>query len=344
MKKNIYFLFLFPFLISNLVYGQTLQVKKKKFFSDTTIFNSTIATDMVKLFRSKSKTGFTIGGTFSTDLDGNAMNNEPVNLEIRGHFRKDFCYIPPLKIIFKKDSTSPLTKLGSLKLVSECRTPEINDQYLLKEYLIYKIYNLLTDLSFRVRLSNVSLVDISEKKKTIEEHAFFLEDIKEVAKRNNCTSWKKRKIDPRETDRKQMTMVAIFEYMIGNTDWGVSANHNTELIIPKSDTIKRPYVVPYDFDFSGMVNTDYSIPDERLGIQSVRERLYRGFPRSLEEINEALEVYRKNKDAIYDMINNFNLLTSRTKKEMKGYLNDFYDLISRPSSVENVFVKNARTE
>ncbi len=106
-------------------------------------------------------------------------------------------------------------------MVSACRATPYDDQNLLKEFIIYKIYNLITDKSFRVRLLNLSYRDSSGKKKTINQHAFIVEDIKELAKRNTCDDWTDRKFNTERTDRRQMTTVAVFEYMIGNTDWSV---------------------------------------------------------------------------------------------------------------------------
>jgi hypothetical protein len=168
--------------------------------------------------------------------------------------------------------------------------------------------------------------------------------IKGLAKRNNCSDFKKDKVDYHQTNRKQMTLVAIFEYMIGNTDWGVSVNHNTRLLLSKNDSSHLPYVVPYDFDYSGFVNTDYSIPDPKLDITSVRDRLYRGFPRTIDEINEALNIFKKQEKNIYSLINDCSLLTSRTKKDLTGYLDGFFSMIKKPNEVYNIFVQNARSE
>ena len=331
------------FLSSGIVYAQPPSVDKVGFFSDTSILDATISTNLPKLIRQK-KEGFQFTGTFTTTLPNSSVINEPVLLEIRGHMRKDYCYLPPLRVNFKYEKSSPLSPLGSIKLVSQCKTSDIDDQYLLKEFLVYKIYNLLTDMSFRVRLINLSLTDSSGKKKTITEHAFLMEDIKDLAKRNQCRDWKNNNFYQEDADRRQMTLVAIFEYMIGNTDWGIPASHNTRLIVSKIDSLKRPFVVPYDFDYSGFVNTDYAVPDEKLGIENVRERLYRGFPRTMEELNEVLAIFKKQKEKIYAVINNFNLLTTKSKKDMINYLDDFFYMINQPEMVQNVFIRNARTE
>jgi hypothetical protein len=248
-----------------------------------------------------------------------------------------------LTIDFKDKKTSVLKPLGSLKLVSQCFTSEAGEKYLLTEYLVYRIYNLLTDLSFHVRLLNLKLVDSSGKKKTISEYAFLIENIKNVAKRNKC-SYSKEKIDPRNTDNHQMTIAAIFEYMIGNTDWGVSANHNTRLLLAEKDTLNRPFVVPYDFDFSGFVNTDYAAPAPNLDITNVRTRLYRGFPEPTEIVDDVVSIFKKQKENIYGLINHFDLLPSKNKNELTKYLDDFFELINNPTKVKYTFIENARTE
>lgn len=331
-------------LLCQVIYGQTATIDKVQFFNDTSVLRATISTNMGKLFRQKDKTGNQFQANFTYILPDDSAINEPILLEIRGHFRKDNCYLPALKAIFKYKKSSVLYTLGSLKLVSQCKTSDTYDQYLLREFLVYKIYNLLTNMSFNVRLLNLSLLDSSGKKRTITEHAFLMEDIKDLAKRNNSIDWKKGKLYSEQTDRRQMTLVAIFEYMIGNTDWGVPVNHNTRLIISKKDSLHRPYVVPYDFDYSGFVNTDYAIPDEKLGIQNVRERLYRGYPRTMEELNEVLDIFKQQKEKIYDLIKNFELLTSKSKKDMITYLDDFFRIINEPNQVQNIFIKNARRD
>lgn len=344
MKNLFLALLFFPFLNCFVANGQDVAIDKTKFFTDTSIINATITANMAHVFRKKE--GSQYPANFSATLPVASSVSEPVLLEIRGHFRKDFCYVPPLKILFKSKKTSVLKPLGSLKLVSQCKLSNADDQYLLKEFLAYKIYNLLTDMSFRVRLLNLNLVDSAGKKKTITEHAFLMEDIKDVAARNSCTDVKtgKARVNTEATDRRQMTIVAVFEYMIGNTDWAVPVSHNTRLIMSTIDSLRRPYVVPYDFDYSGFVNTDYAVPDENLNIPNVRERVYRGFPRTMAELDDVLDIFKKQKNNIYGLIKNFDLLSSANKKDMYEYLDEFFDLISNSKQINDVFIQQARTE
>lgn len=320
------------------------KIDKKAFFKDTSVVNATLSMNFKKILAEKDKLGVIFPANFSAKVNDTLSISDPVSLEVRGHFRRGYCYLPPLKMIFKTHPGTAFYSLKSLKLVSSCMSTSQDDQNLLKEYMCYKIYNMITDKSFRVRLLNMKYVDSSGKKKPIIRHAFLIEDIKQVAKRNDCEDWAGKEVPTERTDRRQMTMVAIFEYMIANTDWSVPVNHNIKLIHSNTDSLSRPYAIPYDFDFSGLVNTSYSAPDERLGIESVRERVYRGFPRTMEELNIVLDVFKKQKDNIYASINNFNLLTPATKLEMTKYLDEFYDTINSPSKVKEAFITNARTK
>jgi hypothetical protein len=343
MKRLFAALLFFIVSAINFTYAQK-SVDKKAFFKDTSVINASLTFNIRSVLAKKAKEGYIFPAIFSCKLGDSLNINDNISIEVRGHFRRGYCYLPPLKLIYKNNPNAAFYHLKELKLVSTCMPSNDDDQNLLKEFLIYKIYNLITDKSFRVRLLNLSYKDSAGVKKTITRHAFLLEDIKELAKRNDCADWTDRKFNTEATNRRQMTMVAIFEYMIGNTDWAVPVAHNIKLIHPKNDSLSRPYAVPYDFDYSGFVNTNYAVPDERLGIESVRQRLYRGFPRTITELNDVLDVFRKQKENIYNTVNNFNLLTPVSKKDIINYLDEFFQTIKNPSDVQSIFITSARTE
>jgi hypothetical protein len=323
--------------------AQTSRIDRVAFFKDTSVIKLTLVANMNRVLVNHKKNGYNIKASLLTTLADGSPVNEPVVLDVRGHYRMENCYIPPIRLKFNNSEHSVFSTWKPLKLVSECKLSRENEQYILKEYLAYKMYNLLTDMSFRVRLMNLTFQDSAGKRKPITEYAFLLEDIKDLAKRNDCVEWKGAKRNTEGTHRKQMTLVAIFEYMIGNTDWAVSVNHNIKLIIPVKDTTGRPYAVPYDFDYSGLVNTDYAVPDERLEIDNVRQRLYRGYPRSMGELEEILNLFNQQKANIYALVNHFDLLTKSSKDEIIQYLDDFYATLSRPNEVKSIFIDNALT-
>jgi hypothetical protein len=332
-----FFAALLCLIVGTTTYGQKT-IDKVKFFKDSSVINATLTLNLKKILAGRDKIGELYPATFSCKMEDGLDVNDHITVELRGHSRRAYCTLLPLKLIYKNDPTDAFYKLKSVKLVSSCMATPYDEQNLLKEFLVYKIYNLLTDKSFRVRLLNMSYRDSIGKKKTVTEHAFMLEDIKEVAKRNDCSDWTARRIGVSDIDRFQMNEVAVFEYMIGNTDWGVTSDHNIRVIHSKSDSLSRPFAVPYDFDSSGFVNTNYSSPDAKLELESVRERLYMGPLATKEELEAVFDVFNKKKAAIYAMINNFNLLTPDTKKDVTGFLDRFYKTIDNPSKIKSTFI------
>ncbi len=341
MKSFFAALLFLIFSAFNLTYAQQF-IDRVKFFTDTSLINATLTFNIKKVLAEKDKIGYMFPATFTCKMDDGLNVNDHISIEVRGHSRRAYCYLPPLELIYNNNSSAAFYHLKALKLVNTCMVANKDDQYLLKEFLIYKIYNLVTDKSFRVRLLNLSFRDSSGMKKTITEHAFLMEDIKQLAKRNDCTDWKGKNFGIAAIDRTQMTIAAIFEYMTGNTDWSVLADHNIKVIRAKKDSIARPYAIPYDFDSAGLVNTNYAVPDARLGLENVRQRLYMGLSVSPEELNKILDVFNKQKVNIYALINNFSLLTPATKKDMTGYLDSFFLTINNPADAKQTFVANTR--
>jgi len=319
------------------------KIDKEKFFVDEKIVEGTLITDLGQVLGGGAKMEYQ-DATLICKMPDSAAFTEGIRIRARGEFRRKTCYMPSLRLNFHNTTSPKLSSLDALKLVCACKTNNTYEQYLLKEYLIYKIYNLLTPMSFRVRLVKMNYEDSKKKKKDISEYAFFIEDIKDLAKRNGCKEWKGH-IITEQTERRQMTMVSVFQYMIGNTDWAVPVSHNTRFIRPKKDSTAAPFVVPYDFDFAGLVNADYAIPAPQLTeITSVRQRLYRGFPRSMGELQEVFKVFNDQKEKIYALVNSFELLTASNRKDIIGYLDEFYKTINSPNEVQNVFIDHARTE
>ncbi len=130
-------------------------------------------------------------------------------------------------------------------------------------------------MSFRVRLLHITYKDNKQKAKSYSQYAFLIEDANDMAERNNCKEFKKAPFSQGPPNRLQMTLVDVFEYMIGNTDWSLANYHNIKLMVPKADSLTRPFVVPYDFDFTGVVDAAYAIPDGQFGNTTVKERVYR---------------------------------------------------------------------
>jgi len=312
-----------------------------KFFTDDGIVEMSLTTD-IRALQSQKGTPVFIPATATMTMPDKTTITGDIGVAPRGVFRRDYCKIPPMMLDFRRTATSDFSSLGKLKLVLGCGTTSSDEELLLKEYVAYKIYNLLEDKSFRVRLMRVNYSDSKGKFKPFSQYAFLIEDDGDMARRNGCQKKTHGSYLTEATDRATMTMVAIYQYMIGNTDWAVPNEHNIKLVFDKSKPNYPPYAVPYDFDYAGLVDASYAVPNEIIGTEKVTERVYRGFPRNMDEIQLVLDVYRKQKDNILSLVRNFSLLSERTRKGMAGYLEEFYKIIESKSQVESVFIDNAR--
>ncbi|MCJ7448832.1 MAG: hypothetical protein MUO72_14185 [Bacteroidales bacterium] len=251
--------------------------------------------------------------------------NKELKLKARGIMRLVYCDFPPIRLNFKKTESpdDEFSNINKLKVVTHCKLG--NEENILKEYLIYKLYNILTDNSYRVRLARINYINTSKQSKPIRQLAFLIEPLDVLCKRTNSVEVASMNITQKNIKPEIMDRMAIFNYMIGNTDWSVPIHHN--IIILSQGNSARPdlgVIVPYDFDYSGLVNTDYAIPFEGLGLKSVLERRYLGECRSKEVFTDALKEFSDKKEEFYKAINEFPYLKEKTKKEMINYLNGFF--------------------
>ena len=294
-----------------------------------------IEMDMKKFYKSKYKDE-SVPADLTLVLQDSILYTKKIKIKPRGEFRKSHCIFPPIEIKFAKSDTDNIfTEEGNkLKLVTHCKNVSIYEQYVLKEYLCYKMYNLLTDYSFRVRLLEIHYIDKLGKKKPVTKYGFIVESNKSLASRINAYPVKLTGIPLNKTDFDIGNIMAVFQYLIGNPDWVVSALHNVKLY-KLIDPLKfDPVPVPYDFDYSGMVNTDYAVPDEKLGITSVRQRVYMGYCIPEEDLRKVLDYYIQNKDHFYALVNNCGLLNNFHKNEMLIYMNEFFEVIENPFRVK----------
>ncbi len=260
--------------------------------------------------------------------------NKNIRLKSRGQFRNGYCAFPPIALNFKKTEfkLDDLNKLEKMKLVTHCQSG--NEDIVFKEYLIYKLYNVLTDSSFRVRLLRINYINTFKQSKPIRSYAFFIEPLDLLAERINSVPVEVLTLSQKNIVPEMMDRMAIFNYMIGNTDWSVPGQHNCKVLASKSlDRSDLGMIVPYDFDYSGLVNATYAVPAEGLGIESVRQRIYLGTCRSEEVYLNALKEFANKKESFYKVIREFPYLDERTKKDMVRYLDEFYSGFDKRTSI-----------
>lgn len=264
---------------------------------------------------------------------------ESLNLRVRvrGNFRrlKKNCGSPPLKFNFKKHDVSETSLFAGqpeLKLVVPCK----GEQYVLREYLTYKLYNLFTDYSFNVRMVRFIYDDIYSGEETNSQYGFLIEDKETMAARNGASIVDRMNLRPQIVDPDAFFRMSVFAYMIGNTDWSIQFLHNVELLFLNDE---RVFIsVPYDFDLVGIVSSRYAKPSPSLKLRSVRERVYRGYClEDLSVLNTTFAQFQELRPDIYKLITENTLVDESYKEFATDYLDDFYATLNDDRDREKAF-------
>lgn len=255
---------------------------------------------------------------------GSDTGTIPVKLRTRGIFRLRTCAFPPIRVDFPKDAVAgtPFAGQNRLKLATHCQGSGSFERNLLKEYSLYRVLNVLTDTSYRVRLAHVTYVD-SARADTVVRYGFLIESEGALAQRINAEVVTQGQVVDYITEPSYMTLVAVYEYLIGNTDWSVWGRHNISVL----RGVAEPHSligVPYDYDFSGAVGAPYATPPPQLPIHSVRERYYRGYCQPDSVLDQALERLRLAKDSIYAQVRAVPGLPEHDAKSVLDYFDGFF--------------------
>ncbi|WP_242928496.1 hypothetical protein [Pontibacter vulgaris] len=316
------------------------QKEENPLFTAADVLEFKLAVDYQKLLKDRGdERGYHQAVLTYKDSAGAAVNMN-LKVMVRGNRRRDpnLCGFPPLMLNFQRKTSQQtiFRKVNKVKLVTHC----INEDYIIREYLVYKLYNVLTDNSFRVRLCRIEYEDLEGKRKPEQKYAFLIEDDDEMARRNEG------KIVPKEivismasTDELPMATLAFFQYLIGNTDWSVPYRHNIKLV--STDSLSAPVPVPYDFDYSGIISAPYAVPPPELGLSSVRQRLFRGYTYSDNTYRKVVNTFNSHRTALYAVYRQCELLDKSYLKRTLKYLDSFYETINDEKDFRNKIVKVA---
>ena len=261
----------------------------------------------------------------SFDDESGAEQVWDMKVKVRGNFRRLNCSeIPPLKLKFKKAelAAAGLANFNDMKLVTYCAKDRYEAyELLMKEYLTYQLYNEISENSFRVQLLRITFKDSNTGRKT-KQWAFLIEDTAQLKNRIGATTVENIYNIPAahyyENDRK---LVGLFQYIIGNSDWSFEQSRNVKMVEKDGKIIP----VPYDFDFSGIVNASYAVPNPNYKMLSLTERIFMGFEEDLVDMhNELYQIYGK-RQIILDMVSNFKYLSHETRNEVNSYLKSYFD-------------------
>lgn len=262
---------------------------------------------------------------------------KPLKIKPRGISRKSICFFPPYLLNFKKSDVSDdlPSDINKIKVVTHCKRSKEYTNYIFKEYLAYKLYTIITEYSFKVRLAKITYIDSDHKSKPSMEWAFLIEPEDMLAERLNALPIQMDKMSHTFLDTLNSSIMVMFQYMIGNTDFGLTGRHNLKLIKLKDYSKPSLFAIPFDFDYSGLVNAHYALPKENLPIKKVTERSYYGMCRNEDVYNEVIQLFLNKKDEIFNYINSAIYLDDRTKKYVLSYIEDFYKEISKKNFIKN---------
>ncbi len=313
-------------------------------FQSDEILQVTIEGPLNTLITEKSKEDYLNGHFRYIDADGSPVEFD-LKLRARGNFRHANCDYPPVRLNFQKSQTKNtlFDKQDKLKLVVHCNRRAEYHQIVLQEYLAYRVFNLLTDMSMRVRLLQSTYVDTDKQEQNDPRYSFLIEHKDRTAKRLGTKEIKVTGTTVAQIDPEYLNLTSVFQYFIGNTDFspvagapGEDCCHNY-ILFQKPDALIT--AIPYDFDQSGFVDAPYANANPKFRLRSVRHRLYRGRCINNEYVEGSIQKFRDNREAIYALVEDQVGFAHKTRKDLTTFIDRFYKLIEDPKGIERSIIK-----
>ena len=337
--KRLY-IFLLLFISTCSLYSQ----KPKKLFRSDSVLELTITMPLKDVINNRKERQEYDSKLSYMAADGTAFEHA-IKVKVRGKTRafKQICTFPPLELGFdKKDTENSIFKgQKKMKLVAHCQNDRSFEEYVQREYLIYKMYQHITPISFNVRLCRITYVDENKPKQQNIHYGFLIESIKDVAKRNDLTVFKGKLRNQETLNKDNLDKLIFFEYLIGNLDWSITERHNMKVLI--GDKGALPVAVPYDFDYSGLVNTPYALPPEELNLPDVRTRLFRGFCRK-DNYQETINFYKGIENDLRSELTNLSSLNGKSVNSVSKYMDGFFEILNSDKDVDKKIVRACKVD
>jgi len=330
---------------SSLIGPVSANIDNINIFEGNEPLNLTLKYDITSFIRNKFK-GEYLDAELRLHLSETDSIIKNIRLKARGNFRRGHCFFPPIYLNFKTDPivNSDLGGYKKIKLVTQCTLSKAYQSYTYKEYLVYKLYNLFTDKSFRVRLLNITYIDTGKKGHNYKQIGFVIEPIELVIDRTNSVEVNAQFVKSQNIIESEMDQVALFQYMIGNTDWRAKGGHNLKYMKSISLFTDKVSPVPYDFDYSGFVDTEYAMPQEWTSIKHIYEREYLGYCRNDEAYRTVIDKFARKKSSVYETIQSCTYLSEKEKKKLIYFIDEFYDMLDNPDLLIYVMNKECRDQ
>jgi len=328
-----------PALAADPLFGQDAPIKLR------------IEAPMAKIVRHAKRRTDPMLGRLS--LETPYSETHAITVAARGKSRRTlgFCKFPPLRVKFPQKPASHSFFKGqkSLKLVTHCQKSTKFQTYMLSEYTAYRMLNVLTPQSLKVRLAYIEYVDSESGKHYATRYGFFIEDGDDAARRNGLKELDLGNITRAQLDPQSAARGALFGYMIGNLDFsmingpaGSECCHNGKLFGRGKTASQSLIFIPYDFDQTGFVNASYATPPPNLKVRNVRERVYRGYCEHNAHIRQQAENFKRTKSEILAVLNTITTWPETQRQTARKYLNAFYTTLENPETFERKIIGKCR--
>ena len=273
----------------------------------------------------------------------------PIRVSAFGKSRLRVCTLPPLRLTVDSSKAAGTAFDGeeTVWLVTHCAAWDGSERFVLLEYLVYRMYGLVRELSLSVRLAEIRYLDTSSRARPKPALAFFVEDIDRAAARHGL-EWltiERQRLD--DLNRPELSLLGLFQFMIGNTDWSVLRGPEGERCCHNIAVLGDPaggsrHLLPFDFDSSGVVNAPYAQPDVRLGISDVTQRRYRGFCANSEHLGKSVARLQGLELQIEELLADPSLPHPRARATARKYIGKFFKTIHEPKRVEKQIRRRCR--
>jgi len=278
-------------------------------------------------------------------LRANGAEHE-VMVRLRGKSRLRVCKFPPLRLRFNTEDTDPglFTGQDKLRLVTHCKNNDKGEINVLEEYAAYRIFALLSDYAYRVRLFRIRYTDTDQKlsEKAALRYGFAIEPMEQLAQRAGGEMLHVQSLSASRYNREQAALVFVFQYLIGNTDWSFVLAENDDACCHNGDLLeidRSIYYIPYDFDLAGIVNANYAKPDPGLRMKNVRQRRYRGYCIDTESVRTALQYVKSQQASVLAVADDLPGLADAERKTMKDYLGQFFEKAENEEKLLQLYEK-----
>jgi len=255
-----------------------------------------------------------------------------IGVRVRGKSRARLCEFPPLRLDFSRGDAggTPFEGQGRLKLVTHCRGSLSGRTNALEEYLAYRIFGLLSEVSYRVRLLRITYTDSDHltSPEALVQMGFVIEPKDQLAERVGGVPVELAGVALGNFDPGQAALVYVFQYMIGNTDWSFVTAENDNECCHNGDLLDiggKFFYVPYDFDLAGIVNASYAKPLPEMRLRNVRQRRYRGFCTDPETLRTAVRQVNARQKEIFKVIRNTPGLEDKYAEQAVDYLAAYFE-------------------